>query len=208
MKAFLDNKKDAAREIAKKYNVKMSAESINLLADLLQQVHFRHRTFILEAGDVSRDMLYIVRGLVRQYYNKEGDETDHVVDVVREGYMLVCSESLFSGKPSGLNVHTLEPTYAYGMNYKDFKKLASENKEICTLLSAIMEAVVLQKDEMCNMLDGTPIEKYLALMAKDAEIIRRTSLRYIASYLRMAPETLSRVRFKVHNREGNEDAIV
>ncbi len=201
MKAFLDNKRDAAREIARKYNVKMGVESVSMLSEMLQPVHFRHRTLILDAGDVSADMLYLVRGLVRQYHT-EDDGTDSVVDIVHEGDMLVCNESLFAGQPSRLKVQTLEPTYAYGMNYKYFKNLASENKEVSTLLFAIMESVIIKKEEIYNLLDESPINKYLALMKRDSEVIRRTPLKYVASYLRMAPETLSRVRNTINKRES------
>lgn len=202
MKAFLENKRDAAREIARKYNVKMGVESISMLSDMLQPVHFRHRTLILEAGDVSKDILYLVRGLVRQYHT-EDDGTDNVVDIVHEGDMLVCNESLFAQQPSKLNVQTLEPTNAYGMNYKYFKNLASENKELSTLLFAIVESVITKKEEMFNLLDETPINKYLALMKRDSEVVRRTPLKYVASYLRMAPETLSRVRNTINKRESS-----
>ncbi len=201
MKAFLDNKRDAAREIARKYNVKMGVESVSMLSEMLQPVHFRHRTLILDVGDVSADMLYLVRGLVRQYHT-EDDGTDSVVDIVHEGDMLVCNESLFAGQPSRLKVQTLEPTYAYGMNYKYFKNLASENKEVSTLLFAIMESVIIKKEEIYNLLDESPINKYLALMKRDSEVIRRTPLKYVASYLRMAPETLSRVRNTINKRES------
>ncbi len=201
MKAFLDNKRDAAREIARKYNVKMGVESVSMLSEMLQPVHFRHRTLILDAGDVCADMLYLVRGLVRQYHT-EDDGTDSVVDIVHEGDMLVCNESLFAGQPSRLKVQTLEPTYAYGMNYKYFKNLASENKEVSTLLFAIMESVIIKKEEIYNLLDESPINKYLALMKRDSEVIRRTPLKYVASYLRMAPETLSRVRNTINKRES------
>lgn len=201
MKAFLDNKRDAAREIVRKYNVKMGVESVSMLSEMLQPVHFRHRTLILDAGDVSADMLYLVRGLVRQYHT-EDDGTDSVVDIVHEGDMLVCNESLFAGQPSRLKVQTLEPTYAYGMNYKYFKNLASENKEVSTLLFAIMESVIIKKEEIYNLLDESPINKYLALMKRDSEVIRRTPLKYVASYLRMAPETLSRVRNTINKRES------
>lgn len=201
MKAFLDNKRDAAREIARKYNVKMGVESVSMLSEMLQPVHFRHRTLILDAGDVCADILYLVRGLVRQYHT-EDDGTDSVVDIVHEGDMLVCNESLFAGQPSRLKVQTLEPTYAYGMNYKYFKNLASENKEVSTLLFAIMESVIIKKEEIYNLLDESPINKYLALMKRDSEVIRRTPLKYVASYLRMAPETLSRVRNTINKRES------
>lgn len=202
MKAFLDNKRDAAREIARKYNVKLDVESISMLSDMLQPVHFRHRTLILKSGEVSNDMLYLVRGLVRQYHTDESG-VDRVVDIVHEGDMLVCNESLFAQQPSMLNVQTLEPTYAYGMNYKYFKNLASESKDLNSLLLAIMESVVIKKEEVYNMLDEIPINKYIALMKKDSEVIRRTPLKYVASYLRMAPETLSRVRNTINKRESD-----
>lgn len=201
MKVFYDNKRDAVREIARKYNVRLGYDAAGLLADLLQPMHFKHRTLIMEDARTDINMFYLLKGLVRQYYSEDG--FDNVVDIVHEGDMLMCNESLFAHMKSQLNVQTLEPTYLYAINYRQFKNLAAENRELSDLLFAIVESVIAKKEEIYKLLDETPINKYMTLMRRDSEVIRRTPLKYVASYLRMAPETLSRVRNTINKRESS-----
>ncbi len=201
MKVFYDNKRDAVREIARKYNVRLGYDAAGLLADLLQPMHFKHRTLIMEDARTDINMFYLLKGLVRQYCSEDG--FDNVVDIVHEGDMLMCNECLFAHIQSQLNVQTLEPTYLYAINYRQFKNLASENRELNDLLFAIVESVIAKKEEMYKLLDETPINKYMTLMQRDSEVIRRTPLKYVASYLRMAPETLSRVRNTINKRESS-----
>ncbi len=201
MKALTENKKDVARELARKYNVRLSIESLNRFTDLLQPVKFRHKTFILEAGNTSNNLMYLVKGLVRQY--RPSADFDKVEDIVHEGDILTCVDSLFTHEPSQLNVQTLEPTVAYSMNYQYFKELAGEDADLGTLLFSIIESIIIKKEKIYHLLDSTPIERYMALLHDDSEIIRRTPLKYVASYLRMAPETLSRVRNAINKRESS-----
>ncbi len=201
MKALTENKKDVARELARKYNVRLSIESLNRFTDLLQPMKFRHKTFILEEGNKSNNLMYIVKGLVRQYHSEEG--FDRVEDIVHEGDILACVESLFTHTPSRLNIQTLEPTVAYSMNYQYFKELACEDADLGTLLFLIIESIIIKKEKIYHLLDETPMEKYSLLLHNDSEIIRRTPLKYVASYLRMAPETLSRVRNAINKSESS-----
>lgn len=201
MKALTENKKDVARELARKYNVRLSIESLNRFTDLLQPMKFRHKTFILEEGNKSNNLMYIVKGLVRQYHSEGG--FDRVEDIVHEGDILACVESLFTHTPSHLNVQTLEPTVVYSMNYQYFKELAGEDADLGTLLFSIIESIIIKKEKIYHLLDEAPMEKYSLLLHNDSEIIRRTPLKYVASYLRMAPETLSRVRNAINKSESS-----
>ncbi len=191
--------KDAARELARKYDVRLSTESLNNLSMLLHSDRFRHRTFILKAGEQSNVLYFVTKGLIRQYKEVEGDD-DLIQDIVHEGDILFFQQCILTDSPSSLNVQTLEPTILYGADYSDLRTLADSNPEINQLLFAILEATITKQMLHRDMLDMNPRERYLALMQNESEIVRRTPLKYIASYLRMAPETLSRVRNAINRQ--------
>ena len=191
--------KDAARELARKYDVRLSTESLNNLSMLLHSDRFRHRTFILKAGEQSNVLYFVTKGLIRQYKEVEGDD-DLIQDIVHEGDILFFQQCILTNSPSSLNVQTLEPTILYGADYSDLRTLADSNPEINQLLFAILEATITKQMQHRDMLDMHPRERYLALMQNESEIVRRTPLKYIASYLRMAPETLSRVRNAINRQ--------
>ena len=131
------------------------------------------------------------------------DDVEIVYDVCHEDDMLFNMESLISQKPSSLYILTLEPTVIYTIDYQELKLLASKLPEINELLTRLLERCIIRMTARQHTLDLPPMERYLALMEADSEIIRRTPLKHVAWYLRMAPETLSRVRNKLNNRENS-----
>jgi len=200
MRLVVDNSKDAAREIARIVDMRLSFDALSGLTALLHPQKYRHRTFVQTPGETTTTIAFVAKGLIRQY--QQTDEQDMMYDVCHEDDILFSMESLISQTPSPLYIQTLEPTIIYAIDYQELKLLASRLPEINELLTRILERCIMRMAARQHYLDLPPIERYLALMNADSEIIRRTPLKYIAWYLRMAPETLSRVRNKLNNREN------
>jgi CRP-like cAMP-binding protein len=199
MRLIADNSKDAAREIARMYDMRLSFDALSALTALLQPKKFRHRTFILEQGEQSASIAFVAKGLIRQY--KPDDELDIVEDICHEGDMLFCAESTIGRQESELCIQTLEPTIIYEMDYDELKEQAVKLPEIQELFCRILESHILKQTARLHELDKDPLTRYINLLHEPSEIVRRTPLKYVASYLRMAPETLSRVRNKVNRNE-------
>lgn len=195
-----DNSKDTAREIARKFNMRLSFDALSSLTALLQPRKYRHRTAILRAGETATSISFVAKGLIRQY--KPSTELDIVEDICHENNLLICMESMLTQMPSRLEVQTLEPTIIYSMDYQSLKKLAAQLPEINTLLNHILEDCILKQIERHRLADLNPRERYLRLMQIDSEVVRRTPLKYVASYLRMAPATLSRIRTAIQNHDN------
>lgn len=195
-----DNSKDTAREIARKFNMRLSFDALSSLTALLQPRKYRHRTAILKAGETATSISFVAKGLIRQY--KPSTELDIVEDICHENNLLICMESMLTQMPSRLEVQTLEPTIIYSMDYLSLKKLAAQLPEINTLLNHILEDCILKQIERHRLADLNPRERYLRLMQIDSEVVRRTPLKYVASYLRMAPATLSRIRTAIQNHDN------
>ena len=201
MRLVVDNSKDAAREIARIVDMRLSFDALSNLTALLRPQKYRHRTFIQSPGETTTNIAFIAKGLIRQY--RPSDECDIMYDVCHEDDILFSMESLISQTPSPLYIQTLEPTILYEIDYQELKMLACKLPEINELLTRILERCIMRMAARQHYLDLPPMDRYLALMDADSEIIRRTPLKYVAWYLRMAPETLSRVRNKVNRSENS-----
>lgn len=200
MRLVVDNAKDAAREIARIVDMRLSFDALSSLTALLQPQKYRHRTFIQTPGETTTTIAFVAKGLIRQY--KPTDEQDAMYDICHEDNILFSMESLISQTPSPLYIQTLEPTIIYAIDYQELKQLATRLPEISELLTRLLERYIMRMARRQHYLDLPPVERYLALMDIDSEIIRRTPLKYVAWYLRMAPETLSRVRNKLNKTDN------
>ena len=133
------------------------------------------------------------RGLLRQTYRKKGQVvTEHIG---YEGSMIICIESLFKQEPSHLSIETLEPCKLYAIPYEELSAISHRSFEFCNLqISILKESLILSQKKADALRFSTAQERYERTLADHPEIIRRTPLHIVASYLQMTPETLSRVR--------------
>jgi len=106
-------------------------------------------------------------------------------------------ESFIERKPSHLIVEALEDSVIYGIEKDELNELAEKHHEIELLYRGILEvSLIMSQKRMYSMLFETAKERYNNFLKTTPFLINRVSSMYIASYLGITPETLSRV--KVH----------
>ncbi len=174
----------------------LSKEGLQALASILVRTEVRKGQNFLNEGEVCTQMGYIYKGMVRQYYYKNGKEmTEHISN---EGNVFICIESFLQQKPTRLIVEALENTVIYGIPYKPLLQLAAESMEIEQVYRGMLQnSLIMSQTKMDMFRFESAKDRYLRLMHEQPEVIKRAPLSYIASYLLMTPETLSRVRASI-----------
>ena len=171
----------------------LSREQIHELADILVCRKFKKGERILDEGEVCRSMLYLEKGLTRQFYFKyDKDLTEHIA---YEGGVVICLESYLKEEPTRLMIEALEPTIAWDIPKDKIEQLALKDAEIGVWYRKLFEASLIESQVKADTLRFEPAhERYKKLLQLHPEILKRAPLVYIASLLQMTPETLSRVR--------------
>lgn len=174
----------------------LSKEGLQALASILVRTEVKKGQNFLNEGEVCTQMGYIYKGMVRQYYYKNGKEmTEHISN---EGNVFICIESFLQQKPTRLIVEALENTVIYGIPYKPLLQLAAESMEIEQVYRGMLQnSLIMSQTKMDMFRFESAKDRYLRLMHEQPEVIKRAPLSYIASYLLMTPETLSRVRASI-----------
>lgn len=194
----MESLKDVARQICANYDVRLSTESLNSFANIIQVIKLLRGKSPFEKGEVCPCMYFVKRGLVLQHYDKNG--LDVVEHISREGDMVICIESFFTQTPSEIEVTMLEPGILYAIPYDEIFALSKASYEICQLIFAIQQRSLIISQHKADMLRfESAKDRYKRTLKEDPEIIRRSPLHYVASLLQMKPETLSRVRTQVMN---------
>lgn len=185
-------KRDIARELARKYST-MTHDELDILEGILEPVKYGKGEMILAEGEVCRGISYIEKGLVRQFYNKNGKEVTEHLGVDHTIFM--CIESLFKEEPSRLQVEALEATLVYILPKSKLEAAAIRNVNIQMLYRKILEESLIQSQIHADLMRfETAPNKYKRLCELSPQVVLRAPLTYIASYLQMTPETLSRIR--------------
>lgn len=185
-------KRDIARELARKYST-MTHDELDILEGILESVKYGKGEMILTEGEVCRGISYIEKGLVRQFYNKNGKEVTEHLGVDHTIFM--CIESLFKEEPTRLQVEALEATLVYILPKSKLEAAAIRNVNIQMLYRKILEESLIQSQVHADLMRfETAPNKYKRLCELSPQVVLRAPLTYIASYLQMTPETLSRIR--------------
>lgn len=186
------NKRDIARELARRYST-MTHDELDILEGILVSQKYAKGEMILKEGEICRQFLYIDKGLVRQFYFKHGKEvTEHLG---QEQTIVMCIESLFKEEPTKLQMEALEPTIVYALPKADLERVAMHNVNIQILYRKILEESLIISQIHADLVRfETAQDRYKKLCKLCPQVVLRAPLVYIASYLQMTPETLSRVR--------------
>ncbi len=184
---------EAARLMVSGMKCLLKREQLHELAEILTCKKYKKGERILNEGDVCRSMLYIEKGLTRQFYFKyDKDLTEHIA---YEGGVVICLESYLKEEPTRLMIETLEPTVVWEIPKDRLEMLAQEDASIGAWYRRIFELSLIESQVKADTLRFEPAhERYNKLLQLHPEILKRAPLVYIASLLQMTPETLSRVR--------------
>ena len=186
------NKRDIARELARRYST-MTHDELDILERIIVPQKYAKGEMILKEGEICRQFLYIDKGLVRQFYFKHGKEvTEHLG---QEHSIVMCIESLFKEEPTRLQVEALEATTVYALPKADLERVAMHNVNIQILYRKILEESLITSQIHADLVRfETAQDRYKKMCKLCPQVVLRAPLVYIASYLQMTPETLSRVR--------------
>ena len=187
--------RDVARELARRYST-MTHDELDMLEEILIPMKFPKGARILDEGQVCRNIYWIVKGLVRQFYFKNNKELTEYM--ATENTICMSIESLFHETPSRQIIQALEPTVLFAIPMHELEAAAIKSVNIQMLYRKILEESLIISQQRADMLRfESAQDRYQKLVKNAPQLVLRAPLVYIASYLQMTPETLSRVRTAV-----------
>jgi CRP-like cAMP-binding protein len=149
---------------------------------------FSKGEFILREGEVEKDLYFIESGAVRVFLLSEYEEQS-----IRFGFensIINSLSSYFRASPSEFYIDAIRKTTLRVISKKRVTEIA--NKDICSLTGykCLLETVITQQIEReIDLLTVSPTERLKRVLQRSPDLFQQIPLKYIASYLRMTPET-------------------
>lgn len=185
----------------------LSDEERRALSDILVVQKVRKKQMVVKDGQICHYMFYVCKGLLRQFYFKNGREiTEHFTC---EGNIAYCIESIFKNKPSHLMMEALENSELCLIPYAGLVELSLLYKGIAEWLRHFLENnLILHQVKADSWRFESARERYERFLREFPTVAGRASVNDMASYLLMTPESLSRVRSAVSNVAGKKSGYI
>jgi CRP-like cAMP-binding protein len=149
--------------------------------------------FLIKEGEVERNLYKIESGAVRVFYLSEFEE--HTIRLGYEGSLITSLSSFIKGTPSEFYIDAIRKTTLKVISKDVLLKIVNESSENMRQYVALLETLITQQIEReIDLLITSPTERLNRVLQRSPTLFQEIPLKYIASYLRMKPETLSRIR--------------
>ncbi|HLP54922.1 MAG TPA: Crp/Fnr family transcriptional regulator [Fluviicola sp.] len=149
--------------------------------------------FLVKEGVIDQQIYYIESGAVRVFLQTEFEEL-----TIRFGYkdsFISSLASFVNGTPSEFYIQAIRGTQLRAISKQQFQAAIDADIRYLKLYNAILEGLVIQQLEReVDLLTASPVERLQRVLQRSPQLFQEIPSKYIASYLRMTPETLSRVR--------------
>jgi CRP-like cAMP-binding protein len=173
----------------------LSPDLIEYLDLKLQVRQITKKQFLLKAGHISRTICFIKSGMFRCFYSQNSIEVSSWF--MKEGDVIISVESFFTQKESKESIQALEDCEVYCIDYNELQYIYRNFSEFNFIARVLTEHYyTLSEQRLYSIRMLRAPERYSNLMENHSELIQRVPSKYIASYLGVTEETLSRIRSK------------
>ncbi|WP_199140048.1 Crp/Fnr family transcriptional regulator [Pedobacter sp. ASV12] len=149
--------------------------------------------YLLRAGETEKNLYFIVSGAVRIFLPSAHEE--HTIRLGYEGSIINSLASFLTGQPSEFYVEAIRKTVVNVISKEQVIEISQASTASLKAYNNLLETVITQQMEReVDLLTASPTERLQRVLKRSPHLFQQVPLKYIASYLRMSPETLSRIR--------------
>ncbi len=175
---------------------KLTNEEWNKVISIVRHVSLNKGDFFIKANEVKDQLGFIVKGCMRYYYIKDGEEITG--EFWQENELVASYEGCILNKPSTLYIEAIEDTSLVILSYNQLKKLSAEILELDKIIITLLEKFIVESQlRIASYITEKAEERYLRLREEMPGIEDRVHQKYIASFVGVTPVTLSRIRARL-----------
>ncbi len=158
-----------------------------------KEVHLKRNEYLVVKGVTNTRFYLILEGSLRIYVHDF--EEEHTIRFGYRSNLIAALDSFLTETPTDLNIQALKKTTLKSVTKNALMKLIRTAPEFSQLWIRLLEEFAMQQMEReRDILTNSPVERYHRVLSRSPQLFQEIPDKYIASYLRMTPETLSRIK--------------
>ena len=177
-------------------NITVSDEIWEFFTVHLIRQELPRKTLLLKAGQVEKYISFIEKGAVRFFIPKEENELTFAF--IFENDIVCAYDSFLTQSACAYSAETLSPTILWKFSRDTLQMLYKELPVANVLGRIASEQIYLKKAQReLSFLNDTAEERYLKLFTDRPNLFKDIPLKYMASYIGVTPQALSRIRKRI-----------
>ncbi|WP_299439540.1 Crp/Fnr family transcriptional regulator [uncultured Aquimarina sp.] len=172
---------------------KFSDKESLLLQQEIQYIELKKEAFLLQKGDTCSSLYFVVSGSFHQY-KMDSDLNKNIIDLSIKNDWVINHKSFTSRKPSEYAIQAFTDSAVFELSIDSIHKLIALSQSFFQI-GRILEESTSRITFFDN--NNTPDEKYEYILKNKPQLLQEFPQKIIASYLKITPETFSRVRKRI-----------
>ena len=174
--------------------VSLTATDKEMISPFFIRKRLRKKQYLLQEGDVCKYLSFVAKGLVRTYnVDEKGDE--HMSVFGWEGWWISDFNSFLSVVPAMFYIDAIEDSEVLMISRSDYDTLTLQVPIMDRYFRILYQnSLVTKERRLMSSITHSAEQKYIQLFNSNPEIINKIPQNMVASYLGIAPETLSRIK--------------
>ncbi|MDI9257913.1 Crp/Fnr family transcriptional regulator [Flavobacterium sedimenticola] len=178
-------------------NVKITEKDWQIFSSKLSKHTFPKKHIILNAGQTEKYLSFIESGVIRFFIPSKLQ--DLTFTFAFENNFVSAYDSFLTKQPATYSIETLTETTIWRLSFDDLQIVYNETQIGNTIGRKAAEELFLKKSKReLSFLTQTAEERYLNLFTEQPNLLKRIPLKYIASYIGITPQALSRIRKRIY----------
>jgi len=173
--------------------IRINTDEEVILTGLFKPLQLKSGEYFLEEGQLCRYVGFIEEGLVRYHMNDYGSQKTLYFN--KEGEFVSNYQSFLPRESSDISIQAIEDTTLQVINYANLQQLylmVSEGEKLGRL--AIENVFLSSMQQLKSFYKDSPAERYQQFLRSYPDLAQRIPQYYIASYVGIKPQSLSRIR--------------
>ena len=178
-------------------HVSLSEEEAQFFTGLLTPLHVRQGEMVEKLGEPTKYFIYVVSGCLMSYYT-DGEGNDHVMQFAQADWWTGDLTSYFNNVPSTMSTRALAETEVFLLPKPSMDQLLEKVTKMERYFRILFQnALMTNGNRIMQNFSVTAEERYLNFQKKYPSLEQYVPQKYIASYLGITPEFLSKIRRKL-----------
>lgn len=177
--------------------ISLNQEDHELIEMFFKPLEVEKNFSLVELEKSVREVFFINSGYIRYYkFLDSGEEL--IIHLFAPNNFATSLNSFFSGSPSDEILQTLTACVLLTISKDNLEKLYSTNQKWQYFGRKLMEGFLIEKEQrIIDQISLTGQQKYLKLFETNPDIIQNVQVKYLASFLGLQPESLSRIKKQI-----------